>query len=224
MAKDLNIENNFKMWDNTSTWIDGGEEWSKHFNGTDTLWDEILYPRIKEYVTGNVLEIAPGHGRITRKLLEQNISLSVIDLSVTCINTCRNRFGKRIKNYHVGNGEDLTPIESSTQDFIFSFDSFVHMDKEVISSYIKEMARVLKPKGYAWIHHSNLCDGNVDNFQNIAGRSNMDLPTFKSLANQVGKDEPKGSFLDVVSQETIAWNAEGNPTWLNDGLTLMQKR
>ena len=68
MGKDNNIKNNYDIWDNTSTWIDGGEEWSTHFNGTDNLWNNILLPRIKDYINGDVLEIAPGHGRMTRKL------------------------------------------------------------------------------------------------------------------------------------------------------------
>ena len=77
MGKDNNIKNNYNIWDNTSTWIDGGEEWSTHFNGTDNLWNNILLPRIKDYIKGDVLEIAPGHGRMTRKLLESDINLDV---------------------------------------------------------------------------------------------------------------------------------------------------
>ena len=160
MGKDNNIKNNYNIWDNTSTWIDGGEEWSTHFNGTDNLWNNILLPRIKDYIKGDVLEIAPGHGRMTRKLLESDIDLDVIDLSKTCIDKCISRFGDDIDNYYVGNGEDLSQIESDSKDFVFSFDSFVHMDEEVISSYLGEISRVLKSKGYCWIHHSNLSMGN----------------------------------------------------------------
>ena len=216
MGKDNNIKNNYNIWDNTSTWIDGGEEWSTHFNGTDNLWNNILLPRIKDYIKGDVLEIAPGHGRMTRKLLESDINLDVIDLSKTCIDKCISRFGDDVDNYYVGNGEDLSQIESNSKDFVFSFDSFVHMDEEVISSYLGEISRVLKSKGYCWIHHSNLSMGNDNNFKNIAGRSNMDLGKFKSLTFN--------RQLNVVSQELIKWNAEGNPDWLSDGLSLIQKQ
>ena len=128
----------------------------------------------------------------------------------------RTEFGDDIDNYYVGNGEDLSQIESNSKDFVFSFDSFVHMDEEVISSYLGEISRVLKSKGYCWIHHSNLSMGNDNNFKNIAGRSNMDLGKFKSLTFN--------RQLNVVSQELIKWDAEGNPDWLSDGLSLIQKQ
>ena len=98
----LNIEQNYTLWDNVDTWIEGGEEWSKHFKTTDNLWDTIILPKIKPYIKGNVLEIAPGHGRITRKLLESNVNLDIIDLSNTCIKRCWERFGNTINNYYVG--------------------------------------------------------------------------------------------------------------------------
>ena len=123
------------MWNNVDTWIDDGEEWSDHFETTDNLWDVIILPKIKPYIKGDVLEIAPGHGRITRKLLESNINLDILDLSDTCIERCRKRF-------------DLTDINSNSKDFIISFDSFVHMHEEVINSYLSEINRVLKLDGY----------------------------------------------------------------------------
>ena len=114
----LNIEQNYTLWDNVDTWIEGGEEWSKHFKTTDNLWDTIILPKIKPYIKGNVLEIAPGHGRITRKLLESNVNLDIIDLSNTCIKRCWERFGNTINNYYVGNGSDLKNINSNSKDFV----------------------------------------------------------------------------------------------------------
>lgn len=39
-------------------------------------------------------------------------------------------------------------------NFVWSFDSFVHMEPEHIASYMREMARVLVPGGRACIHHA----------------------------------------------------------------------
>jgi ubiquinone/menaquinone biosynthesis C-methylase UbiE len=211
----LNIEKNYTLWNNVDTWLEGGEEWSKHFETTDNLWDVIILPKIKPYIKGDVLEIAPGHGRITRKLLESNINLDILDLSNTCIERCRKRFGDAISNYYVGNGSDLKDINSNSKDFIISFDSFVHMHGEVINSYLSEINRVLKLGGYCWIHHSNLNSSNENNFENVAGRSNMDINKFKVLA--------EGHNLKVINQELIKWDAEGNPDWLHDGFSLIKK-
>ena len=210
-----NIKGNLKIWDNVDTWLDDGEEWSEHFGDTDTLWNDHVYPKIKDYLKGKVLEIAPGRGRMTRKLLESNINLNIIDLSPTCIDRCKERYGDKIENYYVGSGSDLKDIKSNSIDFVFSFDSFVHMHEEVIDSYLKEIERVLELGGYCWIHHSCLAEGNDDNFQNIAGRSNMDLDKFKSIADRYR--------LKLIKQELIRWDAPGNPDWLHDGFTLVKK-
>ena len=210
-----NINGNLRIWDNVDTWINDGEEWSEHFGDTDTLWNDHVYPKVKDYLKGRVLEIAPGRGRMTRKLLESDIELSIIDLSQTCIDRCKERYGDKIQNYYVGSGSDLKDIKSNSIDFVFSFDSFVHMHEEVIDSYLNEIERVLELGGYCWIHHSCLVNGNDDNFQNIAGRSNMDLDKFKSIANKYR--------LKLIKQELIRWDAPGNPEWLHDGFTLVKK-
>ena len=210
-----NVNGNLRIWDNVDTWINDGEEWSEHFGDTDTLWNDHVYPKVKDYLKGRVLEIAPGRGRMTRKLLESDIELSIIDLSPTCIDRCKERYGDKIQNYYVGSGSDLKNIKSNSIDFVFSFDSFVHMHEEVIDSYLNEIERVLELGGYCWIHHSCLHNGNDDNFQNIAGRSNMDLDKFKSIADRYR--------LKVIKQELIRWDAPGNPEWLHDGFTLVEK-
>lgn len=211
-----NIDNNLRIWNNVDTWVNDGEEWSEHFGDTDTLWNDHVYPKVKDYLKGRVLEIAPGRGRMTRKLLESDIDLSIIDLSQTCIDRCKERYGDKIQNYYIGSGSDLKDIKSNSIDFVFSFDSFVHMHEEVIDSYLNEIERVLELGGHCWIHHSCLVEGNDDNFQNIAGRSNMDLGKFKTLAE-------KNKF-EIIKQELIRWDTPDNPDWLCDGLSLIRKQ
>jgi len=46
-------------------------------------------------------------------------------------------------------------VEDASIDFAFSFDSLVHAESDVVSSYVRELARVLKPGGVAFLHHSN---------------------------------------------------------------------
>ena len=211
-----NIEGNRRVWNDVTRWTADGDEWSTHFGTTDRLYSEFIYPRIGSYLKGRVLEIAPGRGRMTRKLLEsKGIELEILDLNETCIARCKERFGPTIRGYHVGNGRDLRAIGTNSKDFIFSFDSFVHMHDEVIDNYLSEIERVLDEGGYCWIHHSNLFGGQEDNFSNVAGRSNMSNDRFAELSRKYG--------LTVVNQELIRWDAEGNPDWLHDGFTLIRK-
>lgn len=88
-------------------------------------------------------------------------------------------------------------IESNSLDFIFSWDSFVHMNDFVINSYLKEFNRILKPGGHAVIHHSYLYGGNVEPFKNKGGRSNMLPNIFKKLA--------EANNLKIIKQEIFDW-------------------
>jgi hypothetical protein len=41
-------------------------------------------------------------------------------------------------------------------DFVFSFDSLVHVEMDVIEAYLKQLAAKLTPNGVGFIHRSNL--------------------------------------------------------------------
>ena len=55
--------------------------------------------------------------------------------------------------YITNNGMSLNEVEDNDVDFVWSYDSFVHMDKDTIGNYLGEIYRVLKPEGKAVIHH-----------------------------------------------------------------------
>ena len=83
----MNIEEQKRIWGNSNNWKSDGDEWSNYYENTNNLWN-ILYPKFEMYLKGEVLEIAPGYGRITKYLLEEYKkfnSLSIIDLNENCI-------------------------------------------------------------------------------------------------------------------------------------------
>ena len=45
-------------------------------------------------------------------------------------------------------------IKDNSIDYIWSYDVFVHINPTDIEKYIKDISRILKPEGYAIIHHS----------------------------------------------------------------------
>jgi ubiquinone/menaquinone biosynthesis C-methylase UbiE len=47
-------------------------------------------------------------------------------------------------------------IPDHSVDFVFSFDSLVHANIDVIQAYIEQFSRILKPNGAGFLHHSNL--------------------------------------------------------------------
>jgi ubiquinone/menaquinone biosynthesis C-methylase UbiE len=152
------IEINHRVWNETYQWLSEGDEWSEKWGSAEQQWFTLTLPRIYHYVpAAHVLEIAPGHGRWTQFLLSHASKLSVIDLSEKCIDYCKDRFAAHNHlSYHVNNGRSLGQIEDGSVDFVFSFDSLVHAEMDVMRDYLKEIKRVLGPGGTAVLHHSNL--------------------------------------------------------------------
>ena len=203
-----------RFWDNEEVWSDGGHEWSKSFGTTENLWNKHIFDDIKEFRNKKILEIAPGHGRFTQFLSILASELLVVDLNPNCIKKTKEKLGHHVLGYFVNNGNDLPKIRDNSQDLVFSFDSFVHFHKNVIDDYLKEIFRVLKPGGKAYIHHSWLEGGSDYSFHNYAGRSSMDPIIFKSLVEK--------NNMSVIEQKPITFEPLGE--WDGtDNITIFEK-
>jgi ubiquinone/menaquinone biosynthesis C-methylase UbiE len=98
---------------------------------------------------------APGHGRWTEHIVNNCRSLTLIDLSPSCIEYCGNRFHDwQNVSYFTTDGRSLPNVSDVSVHFIWSFDSFVHMGPDIILAYLQEAARVLRPHGLLIIHHA----------------------------------------------------------------------
>lgn len=175
-----------RRWNEEYMWEQGGHEWSEVFGGTEKLWNSEIFPYIKEFRNKKILEIAPGRGRITQFLSVLASELSVVDLNETCIQYTKEKLGDHVKEYIVNDGKTLTGIYNGSKDLVISWDSFVHMHRNVIEDYIKEISRVLIPGGKGFIHHSWFQQGSEYSTQNVAGRSNMSPELFSELVEKHG--------------------------------------
>ena len=80
-------------------------------------------------------------------------------------------------------------LPDESQTFLFTFDSMVHFDAEVIDSYLSEFSRILCPGGAAFVHHSNYRENKGGDFRdNPHWRSYMTAELFEKLALQSGFD------------------------------------
>lgn len=160
------LEANKHKWANHD-WGREGEEWSTLAGGSARWWYGILLPRLMPILAAlppnpHILEIAPGHGRWTQYLLRHAGKLTAIDIDAGCLDACRERFGGKVRLV-LGDGLTLGGPAERIQgpiDFCFSYDSLVHAEIDAMGSYVRELSRVLRPGGYAFLHHSNLagCD------------------------------------------------------------------
>jgi SAM-dependent methyltransferase len=152
------IAENKREWDGAYRWNERGDEWSREWGGVSLQWYATLLPRIHSHVpTGTILEIACGYGRWSQYLKDLADRLVVVDLSEECIDACKKRFASAPNiDYHVNDGTSLAMVPTNSVDFIFSFDSLVHVDQSVLTAYLKQFQRILTNDGVAFLHHSNL--------------------------------------------------------------------
>ena len=200
------VEENVNHW-SSYDWSHAGDEWSKVWGGTSFLWYGTLLPRVQSFLPASrILEIAPGFGRITQYLKDQCETLEIVDLTQRCIDACRERFAEDSRLiYHVNDGRSLEMISDGSIDFVFSFDSLVHAEADVLEAYIFELARKMKPDAIGFIHHSNV-DGLKDEngklpFENLHWRAeSMSADRFADMCEQAG--------LEVLSQELVNWGGQ----------------
>ena len=201
------IEDNREAWDRVFDWQNSGEEWSSFWGNSESQWYFSIYPRIHRFLpAGSILEIGFGFGRWTKFLLSYCRSLKGVDLVQRCSDHCNNIFGKRENVlFHCNDGLSLDMIEDNSIDFIFTFDSLVHVGKDVMDAYIKQSMVKLNHDGIAFMHHSNLeeliTSGKVSTSDKLHGRdSTVSADLIKELVNQYGGD--------VLSQELINWGSK----------------
>jgi SAM-dependent methyltransferase len=151
------LNENKERWEDSYAWADAGEEWSRAWGGSEAQWFGSILPRLHAFVpVGTVLEIAPGFGRWTRFLRPLCDRMVLVDLSERCIDACRARFGEDGSvEYHVNDGRSLEMVADASIDLAFSFDSLVHVDADVIESYLSQLRQKLTADGVVFLHHSN---------------------------------------------------------------------
>lgn len=188
------VDQNLEVWNAGWDWSTAGDEWSAWWGGTPALWHGALLPRIHAFVpTGTILEIAPGYGRWTQYLKDICDDLVIVDLTEKCIDACRSRFAEASNiRYHVNDGRSLDMLEDGSVDFVFSFDSLVHAEADVLAAYLTQLGRKLKPDGVGFIHHSNI--GEYGALTQLARRAPK-----RGLSRLVRS----GALIDI-----IAWRAE----------------
>jgi SAM-dependent methyltransferase len=211
------LADNISMWNEAYDWSQQGDEWSDAWGGVSYQWWVTLFSRIQGYVpAGRILEIAPGYGRWTHYLRDLCDELVAVDIAETAIAHCRERFaGDTHVSFHVNDGTSLAIAGDRSVDLIFSFDSLVHAERDVIAGYLTEFARVLAADGVAFIHHSNIGAYEPEAYDphNIHWRAT-------TVSAEIVERLARAAGLRCVSQETVAW---GNETILNDCFSVITR-
>lgn len=218
------LDENITTWSNTWDWSERGDDWSRWWGDTAALWYGALLPRIHAMApSGTILEIAPGFGRWTQYLKDLCQRLVLVDLTEKCIAHCRERFSDCHNiEYHVNDGRSLAMIEDGSVDLVFSFDSLVHAQPDVLAAYLEQLAGKLTPEGVGFIHHSNA--GSLRPFINLSRRVPgrlfpslvrhgvaVNLPAWRDegMSADLFARQCEAAGLSCVSQELVSWEFGG---------------
>jgi SAM-dependent methyltransferase len=99
----------------------------------------------------DVVDLGCGLGRLTRVLAARARHVDAIDVSGEMLRRAQ-ELNPQLDNvdWHHGDGLSLRPLGDDSVDGVFSWVVFQHIpDPEVTLGYVREMARVLRPGGWA---------------------------------------------------------------------------
>jgi ubiquinone/menaquinone biosynthesis C-methylase UbiE len=142
--------------------------------------------------------------------------LYLVDINESNIAFLRERFAKA-KNieYVLTNGIDLSDIADDAATFIYSFDSMVHFDSDVVRAYLHEFARVLRPGGRGFCHYSNYVGNPTGTYRDHPGwRNFMSRELFEHYATKEGLRVVESAIVndtDAVTLFELAEPTSGTP-------------
>jgi ubiquinone/menaquinone biosynthesis C-methylase UbiE len=169
----------WQAWD----WSLRGEEWTESAAWKASLVDDVMTPFMAGAAV--ILEIGPGGGRWTEELRHLAPRLIVVDISDRCIELCRERFAEAGNiQYEVNDGRTLPFLADESVDRVWSFDVFVHIARDDVASYLREIGRVLAPGGRALIHHPDRVA--TDEVASAGWRSRLSATDFSDLVTAAG--------------------------------------
>ena len=200
-----------------------GEDWKGHSRVAldyyesaeqwiEQAWSQTVWPFIQGCDFSCVVDLAAGHGRNTRKLLELAKKLYLVDINADNIRFCQQRFATEKKITYIQNdGFTLSGIPSGEVSLVYCFDAMGHFDSDVVRSYLHDFYRVLKPGGYGFCHYSNYDKNPTGNIHDNPGwRNFMSQNLFHHYCAKEG--------LEVVKSQIIDWDTPNQ-----DCVTLFKK-
>ncbi len=161
--------------------------------------------KILEDISGKkVLDLGCGEGYNTRILASKGANVTGIDYSDKMIALAREEEERETLgiDYIQGNAADIHMLRDDSFDIVSCF--MVYMDFEDIESVTKEVARVLKPGGFAAISMPHPCfDMEIVNGEKTAGW------IYERMDNPEDKGEPlyvKQTNYFKTGKTTTDWN------------------
>lgn len=136
-----------------------------------------------------VLEIGPGGGRWTRYLLAAK-KVYAVDYHQELLDELAKNFSRANLVPLKNNGTDFPNVPLASVDFAFSFGVFVHLDLDIVDSYLESLKTVMKPGASIVIQYPDQTKP--------LGRSN---PTFAKNSPEQMRDHVKAHGYEILEED-----------------------
>lgn len=131
-------------WRTEEFYAMGAKDWEDY----RTIWNRVSAPDL----TGRVLEIGAGAGRISQALAGDFAEVTAVDVASGMLDFARAHVFAENIAWTLGDGMSLPANDKSVQA-VFSVHVFQHFDSaQAIWANLKECARVLSPGGTTFLH------------------------------------------------------------------------
>ena len=174
--------------------------------------------------TTKVLDVGCGVGRVEKFLASQCQSIDAVDVSERMLTLAKTRL-KGVNNVRFtrANASDLHPFQDETFDFCFSFHCLQHMAREDAWLALREIFRVLKPRGIANLHFPSFTsDTYFSLFKDEKHWSDNSrvraytLPELEKMAEAIG--------FEIVGSERVCLNPFVQPLEMNRDIIITLRK
>ncbi len=150
-----------------------GDEWGDK-PSVDQFVNDFLVPHCTDRAIA--AEIGSGGGRIARRVRPLVEMLYCLDTEPAMLALCEKALAQvrgRSQFVQLGREFPSLPIESSSLDLVYSFDTMVHLHFRYVFGYLREAARVLRLGGTAVFHvaTSDTPQGRAHLLQSLSDRT-----------------------------------------------------
>ncbi len=179
-----------------------GDEW-----GNKESVGQVLDDFIKPFITQQSIvgEIGVGGGRIASKLVGSVKKFYCFDISQEMLKRARKLLSEysHVEFVLLKAPEFDAELEGSF-DFIYSFDVFVHLDLHLIWKYMKEIKKLLKKDGHAFLHTANLKA--PDGWKKFSKQDQFSIQGHYFLCPEIIEIFAKQAGLKIVKQSIPCGN------------------
>jgi hypothetical protein len=119
--------------------------------------------------------------------------------------------------YVVNDGKSLEAVPNNAVDFVFSWHSLVHCERDVMQTYAAQLFHKMRPGSFGLIHHSNFAE-----FVDPATKQpRIENTQWRGLTMSASafREDCRTAGLAAVYQEIVPWGDEH----LVDCFTLFKK-